>query len=54
MIYVILTPNGVDYSTPDKRDANRHVFDLRAMDVGKVEVKKFPSWRAAYAKYPDA
>ena len=54
MIFVILTADGADWIVDDKALANRHVFELRAMGVGKVEVKKFPTWGAAYAKYPNA
>ena len=53
VIFVIVTVDGPDYATDDKRDANHHIFDLRAMGVGKVECKKFPTWEAAYERYPN-
>lgn len=53
MLFLVLTEDGPDLICEDKKTANAHIFDLRAMGF-KPSVQKFPTWEALYAKHPNA
>ena len=44
MLYIIMTEDGLDQVVETKDLANKEVKNLRAMDIGRVWIKKVNSW----------
>lgn len=44
MLYIIMTEDGLDQVVETKELASKEVKELRAMDIGKVWIKKVNSW----------